>query len=377
MARKSTRPKLTLSSENREYLEKISRSGTQEARYQLRAKILLLYADGTDFSSIAKKLGVIRTTVYQWVDRALAIGPVEGIKDLPHQPFESKFTPEAKVWVLELACQKPKDLGFAAELWTRSSLAEYVRLLADEKGHPCLNQACKATIQRILNDSEIRPHKIKYYLEKRDPEFEAKREQVLIAYMEVNAANAKNFDPSKTPGTVTVCVDEKPGVQAIGLVAPDLPPVPGRHAEIGRDYEYKRFGTVSILAALDLNQGFVHARVEDRHRSAEFIALLRDLDNFYPSDCVIRVILDNHSAHTSQETMAWLATRPGRFEYVHTPVHGSWLNLAETLFSKMARTFLKSIRVANLQELKDRILQGVREMNQQPVIFRWKAFDLK
>jgi transposase len=92
---------------------------------------------------------------------------------------------------------------------------------------------------------------------------------------------------------------------------------------------------------------------------------------------IIRVVLDNHSAHISKETMAYLATRPGRFEYVHTPKHGSWLNLVECAFSKMARTFLRHIRVASKEELKERILKGIAEINESPVPFRWKKFDLE
>jgi hypothetical protein len=137
-----------------------------------------------------------------------------------------------------------------------------------------------------------------------------------------------------------------------------------------------RHGTVSILAGIDLHTGHVLAHVEDRHRSSEFIALLRTLDAYYPLEATIRVVLDNHSAHISKETMAYLATRPGRFEYVHTPKHGSWLNLIECAFSKMARTFLRQIRVASVAELKERILKGIAEMNAAPVVFRWKKFDL-
>jgi transposase len=134
---------------------------------------------------------------------------------------------------------------------------------------------------------------------------------------------------------------------------------------------------LSILAALDLHTGEVIANVELRHRSAELIALLRRLDEHYPSEALIRIVLDNHSAHISKETMAYLATRPGRFEYVHTPKHGSWLNLVESVFSKMARTFMRHIRVASLDELKQRILKGIEEMNAQPVRFQWKNFDLQ
>lgn len=165
-------------------------------------------------------------------------------------------------------------------------------------------------------------------------------------------------------------------VQAIALTAPDLPPVPGKESTIARDYEYVRHGTVSIMAGIDLHTGHIFANVEDRHRSVEFIGLLKKIDEHYPSDAIIRVVPDNHSAHISKETMAYLASRPGRFEYVHTPKHGSWLNLIECAFSKMARTFLRHIRVASKEELKTRILQGIAEINDSPVVFRWNKFDL-
>ncbi|MGH8137187.1 MAG: IS630 family transposase, partial [Steroidobacteraceae bacterium] len=150
-----------------------------------------------------------------------------------------------------------------------------------------------------------------------------------------------------------------------------------KHAGIGRDHEYVRHGTLSIIAALDLHTGEIIANVESRHRSVEFIGLLHRLDQHYPSQAVIRVVLDNHSAHISKETMAYLATRPGRFEYIHTPKHGSWLNLVESSFSKMARSFLRHIRVTSLEELRQRILKGIEEMNAHPVRFQWKNFDFQ
>jgi transposase len=117
-----------------------------------------------------------------------------------------------------------------------------------------------------------------------------------------------------------VCYDEKPGIQAIATTAPDLPPEPGIHATLARDHEYKRHGTLSLLAGIDLLTGKVHALVRDRHRSREFIEFLRLLDAAYPASTAIKLILDNHSAHISKETRSWLATRPtGRFEFTFTP----------------------------------------------------------
>ena len=198
--------------------------------------------------------------------------------------------------------------------------------------------------------------------------------EVLVVYKEVNLQNESPFQ-QKDLSVITVSIDEKPGVQAIKNVAPDLPPVPGKYDCISRDYEYKRLGTVSILTSLDLHTGHVIGQVHDRHRSREFISLLKEIDSFYPDSCQIRIILDNHSAHISKETLQYLANRPNRFIYVHTPKHGSWLNLVETLFGKMDRTFLKSIRVNSVKELKDRISKGIEEINQEPVVHQWKNLD--
>jgi transposase len=134
----------------------------------------------------------------------------------------------------------------------------------------------------------------------------------------------------------------------------------------------KRHGTVSLLAGIDLLTGQVHAIVRDRHRSREFIEFLKLLDAAYPADTAIKVILDNHAAHISKETKTWLATQPpSRFVFTFTPKHGSWLNLIEGFFSKLARSALRHIRVASKQELKDRILAAIDDINRHPVVHTW------
>lgn len=358
-------------------LEGLSASRVARVREVERARILLQYCAGNNPSTIQRTLNISRVTIYHCLQKALEMGVEAGLKDIFHRPRDPVIGSADKAWVVHLACTKPKDLGYAAELWTRKALATHVRQHARAAGHPSLARAAKATVQRILDEPQLKPHKITYYLERRDPEFEIKMKEVLMVYQEVLVENKASAAASGlTPTVVTVSIDEKPGVQAIENTAPDLPPVPGKHRTVGRDYEYKRHGTLSILASLDLHDGHVVARVEERHRSREFVALLKDLDAYYPAGVTIRVILDNHSAHISKETRAYLATRPNRFTYVHTPTHGSWLNLVETLFGKMARTFLKQIRVKSRAELKERILLGIAEMNAAPVVHRWKKFDL-
>ena len=372
MAKTTARAPLVLSPEEEQQLQSLAGSRTAALREVQRAKVLLGYRSGQNFSALSRTVGLSRRIVYKHVDRALAAGVTVALRDRPHGSAPI-ITPEAKAWVLAVACTKPKDHGYAAELWTRAALARHVQRHALAAGHPSLAGVVKSTVHTILRDAPVRPHKIRYYLERRDPEFERKMKEVLIVYREVADLLAQPTAPG-TPAMVTASVDEKPGVQALATTSPDLPPVPGTHPEVGRDYEYRRLGTASILAGLDLHDGQVIARVERRHRSREFIGLLQDLDAHYPPEVTVRLILDNHSAHLSKETMAYLATRPNRFLYVHTPKHGSWLNLVETLFGKMARTFLRGMRVASWAELKTRILQGIAEINQAPVVHRWRKF---
>jgi transposase len=368
---------LILSDEQRSMLSQLVGSRTAARRETERAAVLLAYADGKLPTEIQRLLGMSKPTIYKCIDKALAAGVEAGLKDRYHRPYAPQISEAAKAWVVDLACRKPKDLGLAAEMWTLAALAQYVAAHAEQVGHARLARASKITVWRILQAHDLKPHRVRYYLERRDTQFERKMAEVLMVYHDVNLYRAEATHDARPQPIYTVSVDEKPGVQALGTTAPDLPPVAGKHAGIGRDHEYVRHGTLSILAALDLHTGQIIANVEPRHRSREFIGLLQRLHEHYPSDAIIRVVLDNHSAHISKETMAWLATHPGRFEYVHTPKHGSWLNLVESAFSKMARSFLRHIRVASLDELKQRILKGIDEMNAQPVRFQWKKFDFQ
>ena len=374
MPRKSQKAKLIFDEKQKEQLKTISQSRKAPIREVQRANILLRYSEDIPITEIENMVQVSRPTIYKWIEKALAMGIQEGLKDKYHRSKEPVITEEAKAWVINIACKKPTDFGYAAEMWTRSALAEHVKRYAPAAGHDCLKKAAKATMQRILDGHPIRPHKIAYYLERRDPDFEQKMTDILCVYKEVNVQNAATA-AGEIPSIITVSVDEKPGVQAIKNIAPDIMPDTQKQSRVMRDYEYKRLGTLSVLAALDLHDGHVIAQIHDRHRSSEFISLLKEMDAYYPAALVIRIILDNHSAHISKETMKYLSTRPGRFLYVHTPKHGSWLNLVETLFGKMARTFLKHIRVNSKQELKERILLGIKEINASPVVHCWKKFS--
>lgn len=364
----SRRAALVLDKETRGELEQVSRSRTEPNHRVDRARILLGYAAGESISAMARSLATNRPRIERCVDKALQMGPMAALSDLPGRGHPTSITDEAKAWVTSLACQKPKELGYSYELWTTDLLARHIRRHCKRSGHPSLKKLGRGTVSKMLARAEIRPHKIQYYLERRDEEFERKMAEVLCVYKEVELLR----ETGKDTLLAVLSYDEKPGIQAIGVTAPDLPPVVGRHPCLGRDHEYVRHGTVSLMAAIDLLNGYVHGQVVDRHRSREFVDFLRLLDQHYKPVLKIRVVLDNHSAHISKETRAYLATVPNRFEFVFTPKHGSWLNLIESFFAKMAKSVLRGIRVTGKPELKARILQYLKEINESPVIFRWK-----
>ena len=351
----------------------LRRSRSEEKRRVLHAAVLLDCASGMSDSAVAAAHRINRHSVALCVTKFLAFGLEAALGELPRPGKSRRIPDDAVAWVLNCACQKPKGVGYSYELWTYGLLQQHVRQHCVEAGHPSLSGLSRSKLHRILNQAEIRPHKIRYYVERRDPEFERKMVEVLHVYKEVELVNAGLLEGSlKEPAVVTISYDEKPGIQALATTTPDRPPAPAVFASHLRDYEYKRLGTVSLLAGIDLHTGRVTEIVRDRHTSADFIALLEKLDESYPRTTRIRLLLDNHSAHISKQTRAWLGQHPQRFEFVFTPKHGSWLNIVETMFSKMARSMLRAIRVATKQELIDRIHLYFAELNADPVIFRWK-----
>ena len=354
-------------------LTAISRSRTEPASRVERARMLLAYRETPSFYAAARRAGAHHQTVQRCVERAMACGVLAALDDRPRPGKEPVITPEAKAWLVSLACDKAHEHGYPHELWTTRLLARHAREHGPKAGHHGLANLAQGTVCKILGKEEIKPHKVRYYLERRDAEFEQKMAEVLCVYREVQVLKKTAARSKKSDKRVAIIsYDEKPGVQAIATTAPDLPPVPGVHPAFARDFEYRRHGTLSLLAGIDLLTGKVHALVKDRHRSREFIEFLKLLDAAYPADTSIKLILDNHSAHVSKETKAWLETRPARrFEFTFTPKHGSWLNLIEGFFSKFARSVLRHIRVTSKAELKERIMAGIEDVNRHPVIHSW------
>jgi transposase len=372
MAPRRERPKIQWTNEERKILNQVANSRTEAHARVQRAKILLDYADGKSISQIARELRLSRPTVERCIDKALDLGLATALDDLPRSGRPPLISSEARAWVVELACRKPLDFGYPHEMWTIQLLADHVRQHAKEAGFPSLARAGKSLIHGILSEHSLRPWTAQYYLERRDPEFEVKKAHVLTVYKEV-ALQQELLKQGEQPGNVAVVsVDERPGCQVLKNTAADRLPVPDKYPGLARDHEYIRLGTISLLAGLDLRTGIIHGLARKRHRSKEFIELLEKLDAFYPQGWVIKVICDNHSAHISKETRAYLKERPGRFEFIFTPKHASWLNIIEILFSKMSRTVLRGIRANSVEEYCERIMAYWDQLNKDPVVFHWR-----
>ena len=373
MGRKAS--SITLTAEDRNYLETQTRARTIQAQTVNRARILLLKADGCSIDDIADKVGINRKSVMLCLKKYADGGVENALFDAPGRGRNAEITDEEKAWIINIACQKPKDLGYSAETWTYARLTSHINKSAEAAGFIRLSTIHKSTVHKILDDAEIKPFRIRYYCEKRDPDFDSKMHNVLLVYKQLSFQFDENGQllPWKEDEEIVhvLSYDEKPGIQAIATTSEDLLP-DENHSAISRDYEYKRLGTLSLLAGIDLQTGEAIPLVTETHNSKDYIKFLKLLDDKYPKGDKIRMVLDNLRVHTSEETKQYLATVPGRFEFVFTPKHGSWLNMVEGFFSKMTRQMQRGIRVKSKAELADRIYRYFEEVNAEPVVFHWK-----
>lgn len=370
--------KIELTDDEKKYLEELLKKSTIEVRVYKRAKALLMKSEGASYEEIERKLEFTRPSIRLCIDKYLEGGVNNALEDKSGRGVKAEIFEDAKLWVVNIACQKPKDFGYSAELWYPALLTRHINSVAESEGYPRMATASVSSIRKILREARLNPHKITYYCEKRDPDFDKKMHDVLVIYkqLELRFDENGNYIPYEADEEVvhTISYDEKPGIQAIACTSEDRPPVPDteKTSTVQRDYEYKRLGTLSLLAGIDLLSGDAIPYVSETHKSSDFICFLKKLDEKYPNGDKIRLILDNHSAHTSRETQEFLNTIPGRFEFVFTPTHGSWLNMIEGFFSKMTRQMLTGIRVKTKAELEERIYQYFDEINNVPVPYKWK-----
>jgi integrase core domain protein len=369
---------VVLGAEDRERLERLARMRTARAQVVTRARILLLRDSGETLVSIAEKVGLAADSVRLCVTKYLEGGVERALSDGARSGRPREIDDADRAFVVDLACQRPADLGYAAELWTNDLLTAHVRKTAEAAGHPRLATVATGSVHNILADAQTEPHKMAYYCERRDPNFKAKMHNVLLLHEQLSFRFDEdgNLIPWEEGQEIHVLShDEKPGIQAVANTAPDLRPEAddaGGRGTAGRDYEYRRLGTLSLLASIDLPAGEATPLVSETHKSSDYVAFLRILDGKYPKGDLIRIVLDNVSVHTSAETRRYLATVPGRFEFVLAPKHGSWPDLVEGFFSKMTRQMLRGIRLSSKDELRERILRYFKEVNADPVVYRWK-----
>ena len=374
------RKELTLTDEELTALRKLANSRTESRRSVERAKIILLVHAGKTNSEISEETNVCQATVNKVVKKWSTFGVMHALEDLARPGQPKKITSEAKAWVVHLACQLPQNVpeGPPTQLWTIHALTEYVQSHCEQQGHPSLLKVSGSKIWTILNDNSIRPHQIKYYLVKKDPNFKEKAEAVLLLYKRVewilqfvrdDIADGQRAD--ELVGETVISYDEKPEIQAIVNIAPELPPTP-EHGAMARDYEYRRDGTISLLAGIDLLTGEVTGLLRDSHKSQDFIDFLNLLDEKYGHELTIKMILDNHSAHKSKLVMDYLGTKPERFQFTFTPVHSSWLNLVESFFGKLTKQCLNKLRVKSKEDLIAIISRWLDAVNADPVVYRWK-----
>lgn len=343
-----------------------------------RAKILLYKSQGMSNDAVAEKLGINKRTVLLWTNKYANRCSDDTLENLLNvskgRGCKDEIVGEARTWLISVACTRPKDFGYAVETWTTKALTAHIRKTAAEAGFERLTTISESGVYRILDKSNIKPFRIQYYCERRDPDFKDKMHNVLLVYKQLSI----QFDEegsllpfeSKKPVTHVLSYDEKPGIQAVATTGDDLNPTV-EHGTIKRDYEYKRLGTVSLLAGIDLQTGEAIPLVSDTHNSKDYIAFLKNLDEKYPKGDKIRLVLDNMKVHSSAEVQDYIASTADRFEFVLTPKHASWLNLVEGFFSKMTRQMLRGIRVKTKDELVTCIYKYFDEINETPVVYHW------
>ena len=233
---------LVLSTEDHNRLESIVRTRTLQAQVVSRARILLLKESGDSVDAIADKVDLNRNSVLLCLKKFREGGVENAIYDAPGRGRNAEITDDEKAWIINVACQKPTDFGYSAETWTYAKLTAHINKTAESAGYTRLSTITKTSVKNILDAANIKPHRIQYYCENRDPDFDAKMHQVLLVYKQIELLfdeNGELFIPAGEQDVHTVSYDEKPGIQAIATTSPDLPPTV-KNGTIKRDYEYKR-----------------------------------------------------------------------------------------------------------------------------------------
>jgi transposase len=337
---------IELDDKTRAELEGRVRATTTAQRDVKRARIILLAADGKPSRQISVMVGMHESHVAMWRQRFRADG-LDGLADAPRPGAPRQYGHDDWIKIAALATTA-KDPDDPVATWTYQELADTLR---DEVG------VSRSQLWRILDDLDIKPHKVQGWLNRReDPEFWDRIEDICGLYL------------SPPDNALVFSVDEKTGIQAKQRVVRTTPAAPGRPAR--QEFEYVRHGTASLMAAFEVTTGEVVATDIARNNSVTFIEFLADLDAKVASDLAIHLVLDNGSSHVSKATRGWLGEHP-RFVAHYTPVHASWVNQVELFFSIITRKVIKRGNFASRDDLVSKLMRYIATYNQTAAPFAW------
>jgi transposase len=330
---------VALTDEQRAQLQRIVRASTSEQRLVKRARVVLLAEKGLTNEEIASLVGLSAHKVGKWRRRFGEDG-LEGLADRPRLGGPRRYGHDERLRVFETACAPPPD---GETHWTVRSLAAAVGI-------------GKSQTQKILAEADLKPHQVRSWLQSIDPQFETKRAEVCGLYL------------NPPEGAIVVSIDEKTSIQAKEPIRVEIPIRPGKPAR--REFEYKRHGTVALLAALLVHTGEIKGSVYERNSRVEFLDFLELLEAEIPAGTQVHAILDNLQVHKTPEVVAWLQAHP-RWHFHFTPTHASWLNQIELWFSILSRRLLRRGIFKGKEDLKAQLLRFIERYNPTAKPFAW------
>ena len=337
-----TTHELTLTRNDRAALEALVANGNTTQKIARRARIVLLTAERLSVNAIMRATGAGKTSVWNWPKRFLEAGVAGLLRDKSKKPGKAPLAARIKARVVEMAAtQRPEN----ATHWS-------VRMLAKA------NDISARSVQRILAEHGLKPHLTRTFKVSNDPGFAAKVKDIVGLYL----------DPPER--AIVLSVDEKSQIQALDRTQPGLPMKKGRAGTMTHDY--KRHGTTTLFAGLDVKTGEVIGQCLPRHRAKEFIAFLKKIDRIVAKHLDVHLVLDNYATHKTAEVKAWLA-KHSRFKAHFTPTSSSWLNLVERLFAEITRQRIRRGVFTSVDELKLAIEAWLAQWNADPRPFEWTA----
>ncbi len=337
-----TAPRVDLSAADKEWLEKLSRSGVAEVRLSERARIVLLAAEGHTNQEIGAQLGITEVKAAKWRGRFLKQGRVGIEKEAPGRGRKPTYPAKIVSMVVRRTTrQKPE----AATHWSRSLMAQATNL-------------SPSTIGRIWKQHGLKPHLTRTFKVSNDPDFVEKLEDIVALYLDA------------PEHAIVLCCDEKSQVQALDRTQPGLPLKKGRANTFTHDYV--RHGTTTLFAALNVADGTVIGHCDSRHRHQEWLKFLKLVDAQTPQDRALHLILDNYATHKHAKVKAWLKKHP-RFHLHFTPTSASWLNMVERFFRDITTKRLRRGVFRSLPELIEAITAYLGSYNASPSPFVWTA----